>query len=213
MICLIKKTIVTIFQIWSKLYTYTLSSKLVGYRNILYTMWIRNFLGCFGKHSAIAYPCSLQGGGSKRIKIGTRTSIGAHGVLGLWERYGKDEQYEPEIVIGNDCCIGEYFHITAINKITIGDGLLTGRFVYIGDNSHGGLSFEEADIPPAYRHLSSKGEIKIGKNVWIGDKASILGGVTIGDNIIIGAGSVVTHDIPSNCMAAGAPAKIVKQLK
>ncbi|WP_255402065.1 DapH/DapD/GlmU-related protein [Prevotella sp. tc2-28] len=90
--------------------------------------------------------------------------------------------------------------------------MLTGRFVYIGDNAHGGLSLEEAETPPARRHLTSKGEIKIGRNVWIGDKVSIFGGVTIGDNVIIGAGSIVTHDIPSNSMAAGMPARIIKQL-
>ena len=83
----------------------------------------------------------------------------------------------------------------------------------IGDNAHGGLSWEESMIPPIRRQLVSKGEIKIGENVWICDKVTILGGVTIGDNVIIGADSIVTHDIPSNSIAAGIPAKIIKQLK
>lgn len=74
------------------------------------------------------------------------------------------------------------------------------------------MSWKEADIPPHMRHLVSKGEIIIGRNVWIGDKVSIFGGVTIGDNVIIGAGSIVTHDLPSNCMAAGIPAKVIKSL-
>lgn len=208
---LIKKVIASILRIWSVLYTYTLSSKLVEYRNLLYTMWIRNFLGSLGENSTINYPCSLQGGGLKRIKIGDRTSIQAHCTLGSWVRYGNNH-YEPEIFIGNDCNIGQFCHITAINRITIGDGLLTGRFVYIGDNTHGCLSLEEANTPPVLRHLKSKGEIIIGNNVWIGDKVSVFGGVTIGDNVIVGAGSIVTHDIPSNSMAAGAPAKIFKQL-
>jgi acetyltransferase-like isoleucine patch superfamily enzyme len=74
------------------------------------------------------------------------------------------------------------------------------------------LSWGEASIPPVKRTLKSKGEVKIGNNVWIGDKATILGGVTIGDNVIIGANSVVTHDVPSNCVAAGNPAKIIKKI-
>lgn len=204
--------LVILFSIWSHLYTYRLSQWLKGKRNMLYTMWIGNFIGEVGEKCHFQYPLRLQGGGSQRIRIGERTSIQAYSILGAWERYGKDEHYEPEIVIGNDCNIGEFCHITAIRRITIGDGLLTGRFVYIGDNAHGGLSLEEAEIPPARRHLASKGEIKIGRNVWIGDKVSIFGGVTIGDNVIIGAGSIVTHDIPSNCMAAGVPAKVIKQL-
>lgn len=209
----ILKTLLTLLiRLWSHIYTYRMSQWLIGKRNMLYTLWIRNFLGGVGKQTSFQYPLRLEGGGSQRIRIGAKTVIGSHSVLGSWVRYGKDEQYEPEIIIGNDCNIGEFCHITAINKITIGDGLLTGRFVYIGDNAHGGLSWEEADTPPAKRHLTSKGEIRIGRNVWIGDKVSILGGVTIGDNVIIGACSIVTHDIPSNSMAAGMPARIVKQL-
>ncbi len=209
---ILKYLLAKLVCLWSHIYTYGRSQWLIRKKNQLYTIWIRNFIGEVGEMSYFQYPVRLQGGGQKRIRIGSRTSILAYSILGCWVRYGKDEQYEPEIIIGNDCNIGEFCHITAINKITIGDGLLTGRFVYIGDNAHGGLSWEEANIPPAKRHLTSKGEIMIGRNVWIGDKVTILGGVTIGDNVIIGAGSIVTHDIPSNSMAAGAPAKIVKQI-
>lgn len=197
--------------LWSKLYTYQFSRLLESLNNLIYTMWIRNFLGEVGKGTYISRPLILQGGGRQRIKIGSKTSIGHHCVLGCWEQYG-NERFEPEIIIGNHCSIGEYCHFTAINRITIADGLLTGRFVYIGDNSHGGLSMDEANTPPARRRLASKGEIKIGRNVWIGDKVSILGGVTIGDNVIVGAGSIVTHCIPNNCIVAGVPARIVKRI-
>ena len=208
----LKTLLALLMHLWSYIYTYRMSQGLKSKRDVLYTLWIRNFLGEVGENSSFHYPLRLQGGGSRRIRIGKRTSIQAYSILGAWERYGQDEHYEPEIIIGNDCNIGEFCHITAINKITIGDGLLTGRFVYIGDNAHGGLSLEEADTPPSRRHLTSKGEIRIGRNVWIGDKVSIFGGVTIGDNVIIGAGSIVTHDIPSNSMAAGAHAMVVKSL-
>lgn len=198
-------------RLWAHVYTYRLSSWLAGKRTTLYTMWMRQFLGSLGWHSAIGLDCQLQGGGSRNVYIGDHTHIGRYAVLGCWTEY-RGNKYSPSINIGNHCNIGEWNHITAINKITIGDGLLTGRFVYIGDNAHGGLSWEEAEIPPAERELKSKGEIVIGKNVWIGDKVTILGGVTIGDNVIIGANSVVTHDIPSNSVAAGMPARVVKSL-
>lgn len=174
-------------------------------------MWIRNFIGHFGDNSRIHYPCSLQGGGQNRIAIGNNTTIQSHCILGCWEKYG-DQNFTPSILIGNYCNIGEYSHITACNKINIGDGLLTGRFVYIGDNSHGGLSEAESKIPPIYRKLQSKGEIVIGNNVWIGDKVTILAGVHIGDNVIVAANSVVTKDIENNSIVAGAPAKLVKRL-
>lgn len=217
----IAKNILTVLiRLVSFVYTYSLSLRLTRYRNSLYTMWIRNFLGKLGEKSSIHYPCSLQGGGSSRISIGSNTCIHSHCILGCWESYNThnakgilfEQHFAPEIVIGSNCSIGEYTQITAINKITIGDGLLTGRYVYIGDNSHGGLSIEESVIPPVRRRLKSKGEIKIGNNVWIGDKVTILAGVAIGENVIIGANTVVTHDVSSNSIVVGMPAKIIKSL-
>lgn len=61
--------------------------------------------------------------------------------------------------------------------------------------------------------LGSAGKVKIGNNVFIGMNATILKGVTIGNNSIIGAGSVVTHDIPDNCVAVGNPAKKIMSLE
>ena len=210
------KGVISLFiKLYGRIYTYRVNQWIVRKINGLYSMWVSQALGSVGAHTSFSRPLLLQGGGQRSIKIGTYTSVGHHCVLGCWQKYCSGEDvtyYKPEIIIGDHCSIGEYCHITAIKKITIGDGLLTGRYVYIGDNAHGGLSLEESEIPPAHRHLTSKGEIKIGRNVWIGDKVSIFSGVTIGDNVIIGAGSIVTHDIPSNSMAAGMPAKVIKQL-
>jgi acetyltransferase-like isoleucine patch superfamily enzyme len=106
--------------------------------------------------------------------------------------------------------IGEYCHITAINKITIGNGVLTGRWVTITDNSHGKTDKNSFSIPPAKRALYSAGAVIIEDNVWIGDKVTILPNVHIGKNAVIGANSVVTKDIPENSVVAGIPAKVVK---
>lgn len=208
---LLKQILTYIMRIVSKLYSYDLDLWIQNKRNVLYTMWISNFIGEVGDKCHFKYPLRLQGGGHKRVRIGSRTSIQAYSILGAWEQYG-EMRYKPEIIIGEDCNMGEFCHITAINKITIGNGLLTGRFVYIGDNAHGELSWEDAKNPPSKRELKSKGEIVIGNNVWIGDKVTILGGVIIGDNVIIGANSVVTHDIKSNSIAVGVPAEIIKKL-
>lgn len=179
--------------------------------DIAYSIWLKKYIGELGENSIISYPATLEGGRYKHIYIGSNTRINANSILGCWGNYG-DDKFNATIRIGDDCSIGEYFHISAIKMIKIGNGLLTGRYVYIGDNSHGGLSKEEAGLPPAKRKLLSRGGVEIGNNVWIGDKSTILSGVTIGDNVIIGANSVVTHDIPSNSMAAGSPAKVIKQI-
>lgn len=207
-----KQILKFIVRLWSFVYSYNLSAWFKNKHNALYALWLSNFIGSVGNNSRIYYPCKLWGGGSKSIFIGDDTTIQGHCILGCWIKYAGDS-FTPSIRIGDNCNIGEHTHITSINKIIIGDGLLTGRYVYIGDNSHGGLSVEEAKIPPIRRNLQSKGEVIIGNNVWIGDKVTILAGVHIGDNVIVGANSVVTHDIPSNCMAAGMPARVIKQLE
>lgn len=194
----------------SKWYSYSFSLRLHAIKNLLYTMWVRNFIGHIGKHTLISYPCELQDG-SKKIVIGEDTIIYSNCIIECWERY-IDQYFSPSLKIGNNCRIGEYTHITAINNIEIGDGLLTGRFVIITDHSHGDISEYDIDIPPAIRKLKSKGNVVIGNNVWLGDKVSVLSGVNIGDNVIVGANSVVTKNVPSNCVVAGIPAKIIKKL-
>ena len=121
------------------------------------------------------------------------------------------QHFSPTITIGSNCYFGAFNHITAINSIEIGNNLLTGKFVTITDNSHGDTSFKTLQKAPTSRLLYSKGPVKIGNNVWIGDKATILPNVTIGDGVVIAANAVVTKDVPAYCVVAGNPAHIVKK--
>jgi acetyltransferase-like isoleucine patch superfamily enzyme len=66
--------------------------------------------------------------------------------------------------------------------------------------------------PSARRHGIVHKPITIEKNAWIGTAATILAGVTVGENSIVAAGAVVTNDVPANCMVAGVPARVVKTL-
>ena len=66
--------------------------------------------------------------------------------------------------------------------------------------------------PKNIRTIMTK-EIRIKKNAWIGARVSILPGVTIGENAIVGTGSVVTKDVPDNAVVVGVPAKIVKMIE
>lgn len=200
------------FYILSLLYPYKLAATIKRAKNLFYTLWIQNFVGHFGEHSRICYPCSLQGSGQQNVSIGNHTTIQSNSILGCWTKYGNQNFPNASITIGNNCSIGEYNHITACNKITIGDGLLTGRYVIISDNAHGGLSTEESLIIPVKRDLISKGGVIIGNNVWLGDKVAILANVHIGNNVIVAANAVVTKDIPDNCIVAGVPAKIIKKI-
>lgn len=206
------KFVACVMWIVSKVYTYNLSLHLHSIRDIIYTMWIRNFIGHVGENSRVAYPCSLQGGGEKHIIIGDHTNIQGYCIIGCHVTY-LGQKYSPTIKIGDNCKIGEYCHITSCNNIIIGDGLLTGRFVTITDNAHGGLNEQESVVPPYERRLQSKGEVILGRNVWIGDKVTILPNVHIGNNVIIAANAVVSSDVPDNSVVAGIPARIVRKME
>lgn len=119
----------------------------------------------------------------------------------------------PNLTIGNAVSIGEGCHITCANEIIIGDGALLGKYITITDNSHGDSVKEQFDIAPIKRPLRSKGPVLIGEYVWIGDKVTILPNVKIGNGSIIGSNSVVSKDIPENCVVVGKPAQVIKRIK
>ena len=89
--------------------------------------------------------------------------------------------------------------------IIIGDNALIGHNVTIATLNH--------DYNPDNRASITPNPVKIGKNVWIGSDSTILPGVEIGDGAIIGAGSVVTKSIPANTIAAGNPARIIRNIE
>ncbi len=143
----------------------------------------------------------------KYITLGNKVGFGSGCYLTVWDDFGT----HPEIVFGNNVSIGAYCHITAINKIVIGNGVLTGKWVTITDNSHGDTKLESLEIQPTKRAVVSKGPVVIEDNVWIGDKATILPGVTIGKGAVVAANAVVTKNIPEYSVVGGNPAKIIKQ--
>jgi acetyltransferase-like isoleucine patch superfamily enzyme len=93
-------------------------------------------------------------------------------------------------------------YIQGTNGIDIGDNVQFGPGVQLISANHDPDDF---DLPIATRPL------RIGSNVWIGGNAIVLPGVSIGDNVIVGAGAVVTKDLPSNSVAVGNPARVIRQ--
>lgn len=172
----------------------------------LYFHLIRNQFTRLGKDVYIGRLSQLVG--PECISIANGVSIGRGTYLCAWTHYGK-QTFSPQIEFEENVIIGPYAHITAINGIEIGANTLLGKWITITDNSHGTFHDNE---PPLLRPLCSKGKVKIGKNVWIGDKVTILPNVTIGDGAIIGANAVVAKDIPPHTVAVGNPVKIVKTL-
>lgn len=123
-----------------------------------------------------------------------------------------------KIKMGKYTKIGEHSRVTAVESVTIGDYTAIANGTVITDNNNHPINPDyryymrqqaATDDSRLWKH-SSHAPVVIGKNVWIGDNVRIQKGVTIGDNSIIAANSIVTKDVPSNSIAAGNPARIVK---
>lgn len=98
--------------------------------------------------------------------------------------------------------INGFSQVVCAENIEIGDDVAIAREVVIRDtDAHEILDKEHIKVKP----------VKIGNHVWIGAKAMIMKGVTIGDGAIIAAGAIVTKDVPTNCVVAGVPAKVIKE--
>ncbi len=107
--------------------------------------------------------------------------------------------------VGKRVAINAFVHIWANKPVTIGDNTMIASHVQITTSTH---SYK---IRP-YRDHREDAPVVIGNNVWIGSGAIILPGITIGDNSVIGAGSVVTRDVPASTVVAGVPAKVIRSL-
>ena len=115
------------------------------------------------------------------------------------------KQGAGEISIGDFVLISPGVRISSNQSIRIGDSSMLAANVYISDSDWHGLYNRT-------RPFRCSKAVTLGSNVWIGDSAIICKGVNIGDNSVVGAGSVVTKDVPANTVVAGNPAKIVKSL-
>jgi acetyltransferase-like isoleucine patch superfamily enzyme len=113
-----------------------------------------------------------------------------------------ETQAEGVIVIGDGCVLSTGVHIVAMASVEIGRGTMIGEYTSIRDANHR----RQPGEPMRYAGHDAR-PIVIGKEVWIGRGATVLGGVTIGDHATVGANAVVTHDVPAGVTVVGVPAR------
>lgn len=151
--------------------------------------------------------------GVRHIHLGEHFTAGRHLWLEAVEQQN-ERRYTPEIRIGANVIVNDDVHIAAITRVSIGDDSLIASRVFISDHLHGryGAAGDASSplVAPRLREVAGVGPVTIGRNVWIGEMVAILPGVQIGDGCVIGAGSVVTRDLPPASIAVGAPARVIK---
>ncbi len=116
----------------------------------------------------------------------------------------------PKIIIGDGCTILYRFQCNAAKSVRIGQNVLIAPNVLITDSDH---VVEPGGLPVTKNNKFVTQPVSIGDNCWLGQNVVILKGVTVGHDSIVGANSVVTHNIPPCSVVAGNPAKVLKKLR
>jgi acetyltransferase-like isoleucine patch superfamily enzyme len=99
--------------------------------------------------------------------------------------------------------------VAATERIEVGRHCMFANHCFLTDADH---RFDDPELPITYQGMRSKGPVAIGDNCWFGTNCVVTGGVTIGDRTVVGANSVVTGDLPAGVIAAGAPARVIREI-
>ncbi len=153
----------------------------------------------------IRYPVEgelLEALDSGRLEIGRDTLLEP----GCWLTMGP----EARIRVGEGCFLNRNTMLAAIELIDIGDHVMFANNCFVGDSDH---RYEDPSKPVTWQGFTPKGPVRIGSNCWFGAGCVVTGGVEIGERSVIGANSVVTHDLPAGVIAAGAPAKVIREIE
>lgn len=171
-------------------------------RNLFWwPIWHFRF-AAFGWRSVVRAPLQLDN--PQGIRIGRRVRINRFGWLAAMPLC---DNPHPVLEFGDGCIIGNFCHIYATSRISFGKNVLLADHVYVSDNQH---AYEDPDTPIRLQPIRQMSDVEIGDDSWLGENVCVMG-AKIGKHCVIGANSVVTHDIPDFCVAAGAPAKVIKQ--
>lgn len=117
---------------------------------------------------------------------------------------------EARIEIGRGCFLNRGTMLAALERIEIGDHVMLANNCFVGDADH---RHDDPELPVTWQGFVPRGPVQIGANVWLGVNCVVTGGVEIGERAVIGANSVITRDVPPRVVAAGAPARVIREVE
>ena len=180
-------------------------------RGMLTPKYLRLLGGLLRRRYMTSYGRRLRSDGIAFVAPDVVIQIGrnARVELGRWSWLGhgtKIRCHEGVVAIGAKTVLGQECTISAYQHVSIGRECVIADRVMLIDFDHGMV---EVDRPVRLQGIYKR-DVQVGNNVWIGYGACILRGVTVGDNAVIGANAVVTHDVPTNAVVGGVPAKVIR---
>jgi acetyltransferase-like isoleucine patch superfamily enzyme len=162
--------------------------------------------GAFGPGSGVLFP-TVALYGEEYIRIGARVVVGPYCTLSAGVMPGHVPEHDPVVSIGDDVLIGRGSGVVGHHSISIGDRVFTGHNVYITDANHG---YEDLALSIGEQFAAPR-PVVVGAGSWLGHGTIVLPGATIGEHVVVGAGSVVTGEIPAFSVAVGNPARVVRR--
>ncbi len=160
----------------------------------------------FGAGSAICFPFTALFG-ERYISIGEGTIIGPYVSLSAGVSPAHDLGIDEVVSIGDRCLIGKGSGIVGHERVVIGNDVFTGHHVYITDANHG---YEDPSVPIGQQFAPPR-PVSIGDGSWLGHGCIVLPGASVGRHVVVGAGSVVTGDLPDFSVAVGNPARVIRR--
>ncbi len=169
---------------------------------------IHRATGKFRPARKVVFEMPVICNGKGAVSVGESTSLGYRLApkIGAGEILLQAREKASKITIGKDCAFSNNVTVVAVKSVSIGDRCLIGDLVMIIDSDFHGVA------PEARRTKGEDAPVSIGENVWLGSRVIVLKGVTIGDNAVVAAGSLVTKDVPANMLVAGVPAKVIRRV-
>lgn len=140
------------------------------------------------------------------ISLGDNVRIGKNTDIYVHPKHRDSKEFI--LKIGNDVHIGNYNIIGARKSVVLEENVMLGPWVIIVDHSH---HYEDVEIPIKSQAITDAGPVRLEKDCWVGANVFILPNVKIGRHAVVGAYSVVNHDIPPYSVAVGSPARVIKQ--